>query len=394
MQRSCYILLLCLSFLALIGCEEQLPSQSQSATSNSKTKPKKFGAVPIDWANDPPKLDRVDFATVHIDSPELRATVLRWQAASANIYASESQGLTLTAQSKRHAKWHHESWYLRPYSPYESTRSILCWWSSVSDMATPYGYVERGTQNRPYEVRHIYLYYDLTESPSRKPQPVRLAAEWMPEEGWGAELFCGSDGTAITALALRICPRAGLVSSGPGINFFHTLGRWEHTAVYPGTPRERLPLVSDETFEELHFKLVAAIPEASVAYDDNPAALCLQRLHEMAAAPEEFKRVALQILDELKQTIESDFDSDKIVSESFFPTSARGRSGGNPPHLSLVPGDRALTGAEKHVLLQLTRTELARRRALIEDNFVTMHKAIVKVFPLDEIEGKGMPAPK
>lgn len=416
--------------LMILGCGEPtspaLPQVNISASANpSPAKPSpakrsqpgklsvpqiaphqtKIKTVPIDWVKDPPQIKRVDFGAAKFKSPELQATIKRWEVATEELCAAKSKASQTMRQTLPGISWHQEPWYYQPRDQGHPGYSVIRWWTNTPTMMVPEGYFHyRDIRTFPYHEPRFFRFRGLSAAHYRALSVAqelsyvtisfwmnmqnfdaggaRLRVLWIPKTDWGAELIYETSGSVPEKVIFTFMKQSTAATFSPAV-----LGYWHHRAVF----NESLSYgsgVPNPEFNQLEFTLEVSLPLGLANRNAQGAAILYQQLLVMQKSPDDFKRVCLQTLDELAEKIENDFASGAVTKQAHFPVNPAYHSSGEPPEVLSMPANRKLTAAERQSLLEMARQSVARRREFIEQEYVELHTALQQVFPLKSLEGK------
>jgi hypothetical protein len=104
-------------------------------------------------------------------------------------------------------------------------------------------------------------------------------------------------------------------------------------------------------------------------------------LRELWRSPEDFRRIALESLDQLEQQVHSRFAQGGLISNSPWPVpfdSSRGAPD-VPPHL-----DKPMSEAKRQEVLKTVLKTIAKKRKMVEKDYREMHAALARTLPLGE----------
>lgn len=194
---------------------------------------------------------------------------------------------------------------------------------------------------------------------------VSLRGEYHPKTGWGARCILGASVYAqdFFSILLFECPKGSgrtLDLQKPSLS-----GRITITDV----PDEKI---------DLSYGYSAKLKDRR--FDR-------KTLRELWRSPEDFRRVALESLDQLEETVQSRFAAGGVISKSPWVSPFDPRRGdpraGVPSHLK-----KPLSEAKRKEALKTILKEIAGKRKAIKSDYREMHAAIVKALPLGEcLEG-------
>jgi hypothetical protein len=315
-----------------------------------------------DWVDDPPPVERVDFTAVQFDSPIMRDTLLRWEAA---------------AHGMRNDAWHHESWYQTVDTRPPKSHAIIQWWSTAPKRVDAKGSLFRIDIANPDQVHHIRMQCESKKN-AMQPESAMMTAYWFPVNGWGVHFF-GSMRDIDTGYArLSFMQRDNGRFSNARFNFFPDWGRWEYRT----------------TFDDVNYYFVVALPDKGFDHRAMPVSLIRDQFGRWSSSPEAFRGQALEMLEKLEQTMREEILSDGAISRISVTVTMGGTHGGDPPYDHEQPAERPLTDTERQTVLDAAVAEVAQRREMLEADYAEFYHALVNVFPIHEFAAGGSEPPK
>jgi hypothetical protein len=380
-MRQILLMILAGCLLLAVGCEKA----SQSAV--PKRPPGREPVPPIDWINNPPEIERVDLAKENFKTPELRATIERWEAATKKFCAVLAQEALQSKSTVPFTPWHQEPWYIKSPNLRDQHHLVVCWWSNAPQQVSIEGYLSGHTRhelNSPQELSGYTISFG-TSNERPEAERVDLRVVRVPTMGWGTEFYCSSKGSGLEQINV-IFVRHGSDAQPYSIDYFLShMTEWRHH-----TERKEAPDLSKLKVEsgtkigdQLNFDLRVSLPLASAHAHPEQAVLFYQKLLTMRQSPDAFKQAAMQLLDALAEKIEVDFASGDVVKgASYRGEVGRGCHGLVP---IIVTVEQSMTDEELQTCLANARSHVISKRAWIEQNYVGLHGALERVFPMEEL---------
>lgn len=381
------LLLVCIA----LGCDGVQQAKLSGSKPYSGSKQREPVEVPINWVSNRPQIRRVELAEQQFKTPELRATVKRWETVAEKFCKNQASMADESMLAALTPAWHHEPWYLKSAELRGNGDQIVQWWSNTPQQVSPVGHVNYFGSEALHDLHGHSISFGM--SPKNPVlEYVSLQSLWVPRNGWGAELDCGSRGNGIEQIRINFIHRGHDAKDLSFDIFLSKMAEWRHH-VEREEPADLNEIRSHyqrageqvvDVGNRLNFTLWVYLPHGTESHNPTAANRVYERLLAMRKSPDDFQQVSLQMLDELADKIEADFASGLAVKEASYWGGMGSGCHGVMPMVFEV--NKSMTNEELQTALEVARAYVTQRRAWIEEHHVKLHAALVNVFPLDELD--------
>ncbi|MDB5335973.1 MAG: hypothetical protein JWN70_1592 [Planctomycetaceae bacterium] len=316
----------------------------------------------------------VDFEALNFQTPQVRSTVLKWEELFKKYKRPEDV----------HVAWNK----LTPVSAFPPVQRKYCeFWTNVPDLVDP----ERGYRPRGVSGAFSMLRIECVLSENQKacPDYALVKADRYLPNGWkvffGHQEYSGLD-SLYPRLEFDLWPSYESRRKPVYFSFLPGQFSWSHDSSFDG--------------RDYHFFL--ALPEALSDSKTKRLPKIKHLLRDMSVSADSFRKTCHEVADELERQMKENYSSANGV------LGIRGRNHDgvlcvNDERASLIPkqADQAvkkgymsgssnkssrkfLMAEEWESVLNAGLTEIAKRRRMVDQNYVEMHAALVGLLPLHE----------
>lgn len=343
--------IVCLALIA--GCDgaSAKPVPVRPVAEARKVESGKEAEQPVD----PAQLEMVDFASLNLNPPALRSTVLRWE----QVLAKASK------PGDVHVPWHH-------YEPRGSHSIVLEWWTDEPNQVSSYGALQKNSLVAKVDIRLLSMHYHFGDKKEGKPDRAHVTAERISVDKWSVRFQNASSWPGkYSPLSLGFFRQPSATRKYVAFDVLPHLFAW----------RKRM------AFDKAAYEFKISLPEYPSASEAVESTQFHSRIRSLSTSPESFRETCHSIVNELEQLLLKSLPSDsaifQVTEEQQVP--GTGTDGGNPTRYRPQPSKRPLQAEEWEAVLEAARAEMAARRQIIDEHAAEMHEALVDLLPVHEL---------
>ncbi len=343
--------ILCLALLA--GCD-RAPAKSGPVAPVVETRKADSGKA-VEQPVDPAQLEMVDFASLTLNPPALRSTVLRWE----QVLAKASKAGDV------HVPWHN-------YEPRGSYPVVLEWWTDDPKQVSSYGAPGRNALVTKADFRLFSIRYTFRDKKEGKPDWAHVTAERHCVDKWSVQFRNTSSWPGdYSLLSLSFYRRPSATRKYVVLDVIPQLFGWEHRM----------------TFDKATYQFRIALPELPSASDQVGSTAFHSRIRSLSTSPEAFRETCHSIVNDLEQLLLKELPTESAIAQVTEKQQipGTGTHGGDPPQYSPEPSKRPLKAEEWQTVQEAAHAEIAKRRQIIDEHAAEMHAALVDLLPVHEL---------